>query len=92
MKRSTSIHVLFAIAAGVMIGCTGTKQTTTIEPTGSTGTTKGSYVVGFSQIGAESAWRTANTSPIPITETIAISTPELTGFFIYLEPSHQVPQ
>ncbi len=64
MKRSTSIPVLFAIAAGVMIGCTGTKQTTTIEPTGSTGTTKGSYVVGFSQIGAESAWRTANTKSI----------------------------
>lgn len=62
----------FAIVGAFLVGCSG-GSTSSNEPTATTGstaeTTGGSgathkIVVGFSQIGSESAWRTANTASI----------------------------
>jgi len=63
MKRLTTLY--FLTLALVMAGCSGGETTA-----GTTGTTGGKpdsdkkLVVGFSQIGAESDWRTANTNSI----------------------------
>jgi len=64
---TTMKKLLFALcSSALIIGCQGDKGAAdTNSTTGSASATpKKSYVVGFSQIGAESAWRTANTQSI----------------------------
>src|SRR3954468_9991060 len=51
------IQLMAVAAAGLLAACSGG------EPK-STGDSKGPIVLGFSQIGAESEWRTANTRSI----------------------------
>ncbi|MFN3682966.1 MAG: ABC transporter substrate-binding protein [Fimbriimonadaceae bacterium] len=58
------LAVGIALAASVLVvGCSGSKQEGA-EPGGSSSTPGKKIVVGFSQIGAESGWRTANTESI----------------------------
>ncbi|MCA1998079.1 MAG: LacI family transcriptional regulator, partial [Armatimonadetes bacterium] len=53
-----------ALAASVLVvGCSGSKQEGA-APGGSSSKPGKKIVVGFSQIGAESGWRTANTESI----------------------------
>lgn len=68
--RDTSRRLAFgltAIAAVFLAGCNGSSSggSTGSSPSASgTGGAKKDYVVGFSQIGAESAWRTAETKSV----------------------------
>jgi galactofuranose transport system substrate-binding protein len=60
---------LAGLAAIAIVGCGSGDKATDAGPTTTTGETSGGssdkkLVVGFSQIGAESAWRTANTESI----------------------------
>jgi galactofuranose transport system substrate-binding protein len=66
MKATTLLIALIPIAAGLLIGCTGDSKTSTSTGTagGANNSTEKQLVVGFSQIGAESGWRTANTDSI----------------------------
>ena len=68
MNRLNLLKSALALVLGVafLAGCQGGKTETGDTATGTTGTPseKADYVVGFSQIGAESAWRTANTQSI----------------------------
>src|SRR5678816_2709106 len=66
-------HISFALVTLALIAlasCDNSSTTSTTQPAGGGGASAGAgasgkkTVVGFSQIGAESAWRTANTDSI----------------------------
>jgi simple sugar transport system substrate-binding protein len=57
------LFALFAAAAAAATGCDQGSSTATTQPSGGADGKK-PIVVGFSQIGAESAWRTANTQSV----------------------------
>jgi galactofuranose transport system substrate-binding protein len=63
MFRKISVFVLAGVVATTMAGCGSTST-----PAGSTDTGKvaddGKITMGFSQVGAESGWRTANTKSV----------------------------
>ncbi len=63
--KGMTVFACATVGALVLGGCTGGEKTAE-GTTGSSGMAnpKKSYTVGFSQIGAESAWRTANTQSI----------------------------
>lgn len=60
-KRILAAFMCVAMSAAFVVGC-GTKGNTSDAETTDTGSDSGSSVitVGFSQVGAESDWRTAN--------------------------------
>jgi simple sugar transport system substrate-binding protein len=64
--KGLTVFACATVGALVLAGCTGGDKAagTTGSATPAPGGEKKSYVVGFSQIGAESAWRTANTQSI----------------------------
>lgn len=57
-----SLHLLLACAALALCSCDSGSKSSSSDDSGSKAS--GKYVVGFSQIGAESAWRTAETQSI----------------------------
>lgn len=65
MKAKTLFLATLPLAAAFIAGCTGNDApaTTSGEP-GAPSTSAETLTVGFSQIGAESGWRTANTDSI----------------------------
>ncbi len=63
MKKSPLI-TLFLFAAIIATALTACGESTAPDPTGTNPTSVENIVVGFSQIGAESEWRTANTKSI----------------------------
>ncbi len=67
MKATTLLLALMPVAAAFVIGCSSTSTPTPAtsgEPGTANNSTEKKLVVGFSQIGAESGWRTANTDSI----------------------------
>lgn len=67
MKKLVSVFVSLIMAAGMLAGCATTKATDGTTAAKANGLT----VVGFSQVGAESDWRTANTKSFKDTFTEA---------------------
>jgi galactofuranose transport system substrate-binding protein len=61
-KKASILIVAFMMAVAILAGCNKTSSGKTEEAAG--GKKDGKIVVGFSQIGAESGWRTAETKSI----------------------------
>ncbi|MFP5111543.1 ABC transporter substrate-binding protein [Bacillaceae bacterium C204] len=62
MKKATVSLLIFVMALFLLVGCNSNTNGKTEEASG--GKKDGKIVVGFSQIGAESGWRTAETKSI----------------------------
>jgi len=63
MTRPTALLTLFAVACLALVGC-GSGDTDTPGGTNASGNDGKTLTIGFSQIGAESSWRTAETQSI----------------------------
>ncbi|MEU3166460.1 ABC transporter substrate-binding protein [Streptosporangium sp. NPDC006930] len=64
MFRKISALVLAGVMAAAMTGCSSTEGPDTADAGGAGAGANDTIVMGFSQVGAESGWRTANTKSV----------------------------
>ena len=64
LRAFGSVLFILLSSAACLVGCDGGKQSASTQPGGAGTSTGKKLTIGFSQIGSESTWRTANTDSI----------------------------